>query len=172
NRLRNGGFESGLDHWTAVNCTAQHVTDGNVARGTGAVRLLDRTDPNAYLSQYRIWEPTWPVDTWVVVTAHVWVSSTWVGPAHEERGLYVARRTYPDLELSGHRWAPITEEPPRGQWEPLETGITMRGDQPYALEVRLYGLGGVVRWDEARVLVHESTSLDAGGNDQTEAARR
>lgn len=172
NRMRNGGFEAGLDHWTPVRCTAEVVSDGNVVRGDNAVRLHSRTDPNAYLSQTRVWDPEWPADTWVVATAWVYVSSTWQGPAHEHRGLWLVRRSHPSLALSGHRGVEITEDTPRGQWVKLTTGITMPSDQLYSLELRLYALAGVVRWDEARVLLHESTSLDASGNDMTEAVRR
>lgn len=186
NKLINGGFETGdLTGWGAVGITADVVDTGAVARGDYAAVLYGRSQDNAYITQTQVFQTDFPfgmrvhVSAWCHISAGDWAGETQVEITDQEHGtrlvrpgLMVIRRTYPGGEIERIAVAEITEETPRGRWVRLDTAYTVSPGQLGTIEVRLYGVNGTIRWDEARVSVPESTSGDPDGTDQAELVRR
>lgn len=170
NVFTNGGFEGGLSPWTAQNVTATHTTTGPVLRGNGVARLSGRTSPDAFIRQQTAFHTTFPPGDYFEVKAWCYIED-FGAPALDERGVMLMRLG-PGATVEDIAIAPITEDTPRGQWVPLTTGMLVPPNQTWTLEMRLYGVGGVIRWDEARSVRMESTSGDLAGNDRATLIRR
>lgn len=175
NKLDNGGFEGSIAPWAPVNVTAEHETTdpGLLLRGEGSVVLYAPTTDDAYITQTKVVETTWPYGQRLTVSAWCYISSfSWVGPSLQNRGLHIVRRTYPGGVVQAEATAEITAETPRDKWVRLEASYVVRPNELGTIEVRLYAVDGIVWWDEARMTEYESTSGDPAGNDQAELVRR
>ena len=149
-------------------------------RGNGSVRLHGRTEPNAYLTQTVPFESRWPygmgieVAAWVRITA--WSSETEI-EITDDRGTRTVRPGLVTVWRSGGaaeriEVAEITADTPRNRWVRLSMWHVVAPGAVGTLEVRLYGVDGVVAWDDVQAALPASTSGDPGGNDQAELVRR
>lgn len=163
----NEDFEAGLTNWAGVNTTATISTEWR-ALGTQSVKLVQTTDgQDGYLyRRYTTTTTTQPVFFAVKALCHI-KGSGWVGPAYEERGLYVEQQSTPGGAAVGEvKWEPINEHTPRDHHRPvrLETGITVPAGVTRTIEVRLYSPGGTVYWDATAMATEESVGSRVAGD--------
>lgn len=179
----NSDFEDGLTHWSATNTTPD-ISSTWRALGTQSVKLTGTHEGDGYLyRRYTTTTTTQPVFFAVKAMCHI-VGAGWVGPAFEERGLYMEQQSTPGgaaIDATADpptpyspKWEPINEDTPRDHPRPvrLETGIFIPAGVTRTIEVRLYAPGGTIYWDATALVVEESVgSLVTGEPAGTVAAR-
>lgn len=153
-----------LNHWTPVGVTAA-VSPTWRALGTQSAKLTQAAaGVDSYLRRRHTTDTTaQPVFFAAKALLHI-PAAGWVGPAFQERGLYLEAHQTPGGPLIpgvAPQWASITETTPRGHHRPvrLETGITVPQGYPNAeVEGRLYAPGhtGGMYWDATAIATEES----------------
>jgi hypothetical protein len=168
NYVANPDFESGTASWTGVNTTAAASTTWR-ALGSQSMRLVQASaDQDGYLYQrYTTTTTDAPVFFAVKALCHI-PDEDWIGPAFEERGLYLEQQSTPGGAAVGDPvWEPINEDTPRSYTKPvrLETGITIPAGVTRTIEVRLYSPGGTIYWDATSLSVEESVGSQVTGDE-------
>jgi hypothetical protein len=166
----NSDFEAGLTGWTAVGTTAA-VSSTWRAKGTQSVKLTQATaGTDTYLRRrYTITTTTQTV--FLKARALLFIdAASWVGPALDERGLYLECQDSPGGALTAGVdpvWEPITESTPRDSPIPtlMEKGLTVPAGGTFTVEVRLYSPGGVVHYDDTALQAEESTGSPVTGEE-------
>lgn len=168
--LLNPDFEDGTDEWTAVGCT--FTVDGDwKALGTQSAKLVESAaGEDSYIYQrFEVTTTTDPVFFAAKVLLRI-VGAGWLGPALEERGLYLELQETPGGPLVAGVapvWEVVNNAQPKDAFEPilLEKGITVpAGLTDAVVEVRLYSPGGTARYDHASTHTEESVGSDLDGN--------
>lgn len=162
-----GLFEGGtpLAGWAFVNCTPQ-ITTSLIREGEQAL-LLTATAAglDAYAERTFTVADTGGVGLYLQLAGeyHIDTSATWLGPAFEERGLYIeSANGIPDL----NEWEPITNSSSKGTWNEAETGLQLpAGLLNQLVKVRLYVGGGRTAWDLVRTKAEDSISSQPTGTD-------
>lgn len=147
-RLR---FEQGLTGWSVEQCYAEPQTD-IVRDGTQAVAIAnENADNDAYIETSFIYPDTGEDGHYFEVAAEYLIhpGMPWLGPAYEERGLYIhAPNAVPDA----HNWEPITNASPHGVWTRVKTGINLPPNLiDETVTIRCYSPGGGIIWDNGAV---------------------
>lgn len=180
NWVRNGSFDEGsLAEWEAIGVTANVVTEWGF--------LPDQSTYQANLYQAGAGEDTfirqridvpggvyWTLSAWF----HIRTDSEWVGPAFDNRGLFIERR-HPDTNaLEDVQFAQITDDTPRGVFQRLTCNMWSPPGRDSVFWVRLYATRctnasptpprppGSIIWDEVQLVAMESLSYphqDVGG---------
>lgn len=158
-------FEAGLTGWTAVGCAAA-ITTSLIREGTKAALLTSAAaGADNYLEWSFVVPTTGGVGVYLEVTAeyHIDTSTPWVGPALDERGLYVqSANAVPD----SNEWEPITNSSPKGTWTRVTTGIQLPPNLAnQVVTVRCYSPGGRIAWDNGTVKAEDSISAQPAGTD-------
>jgi len=158
--LANADFEAGLAGWTNVG-TSPSVDTSIVYRGTKSLKLVQATQGTDTYVYQRFTHTAGPVEPdWFFVAASVWqvatVATPYVGPAYQQRGLYVK------VSVGGSTvsevWTPLDNGAPRNVWTRIYAPIAIVPAGATALiEVRLYSPGGEVHWDCVTARLEEST---------------
>jgi hypothetical protein len=147
----NPNGDQGTAGWTAAGGVALSIDNGDFAKRPQCFTLVGGGG-DGYMGQLIAVQSN--VDQPVVFVISGWAKiDTWAGPALEERGLFVARASDP----ANPKWAPITEATKQGSWEFLRVEITVPANSSDVLDLRGYGIDGVIKWGRFRVSVYEST---------------
>lgn len=163
-------FEDGGGDWTAVGCT--FTVDGDwKALGTQSAKLVESASgEDSYIYQrVEVTTTTDPVFFPAKVLLRI-VGAGWLGPAFDERGLYLELQETPGGPLVAGVapvWDVLNNAQPKDAFEPilLEKGITVpAGLTDAVIELRLYSPGGTVRFDHASLHTEESVGSDLDGN--------
>lgn len=173
NLYRNGTFVDGLADWSVIGDITAEIGTAHWLRDGQAVRLSNNhPGENYYLRQSRAWRTNFPVGQ--LLTAVAWCRITeWGGPAHEERGLMLVYRDEHGQAIA-QGVARIDDATRRDDWVRLQTEVVTPPFIDGRLDIHLYAPGGRIYWDDARVVMMESTTSGnyPVGNDQAETARR
>lgn len=167
----NADFENLLHGWTAVGVTASTSTYWS-AKGNYSAWLVQATaGTDTYLR--RRWTTTTGSDpVFFALKALLHIPPTgWVGPALDQRGLYMEVQSSPGGPLvpgTTGVFEPITNSTERGADKPirLETGIFVPATITATVEVRLYAPGCTegVYWDATAMTTEESVGSDLNGD--------
>lgn len=161
NLLTNGDFEAGETGWTFSGVT-HAVETGIVLDGTKSEKLTGATaDHSTYAIQ--TWtHPAGGYPTGDFLTASVWVyvaSASYLGPALEDFGLVIRRRTASGAPLDA-QWetGKINDDTVRDTWIPLEVGVAnvVEGE---LVDVMLFPPHGVAYFDDVTLTYMESLSF-------------
>lgn len=168
NYALNSDFEQGLVGWTAVNCSATIDTSWHVT-GTQSARLASFAGADSYLGQLVniTAGPDQPLVVWGSGVYRIKPSDNWSGPPLYERGLYLARLVSGVVQGDDYVWEPITEDVKRdgSEVQVATPFVTIPAAQTQTIEMRAYCPGGAIGWDHLRILVEESVSTAADGDD-------
>lgn len=159
NLLTNGGFESGMTGWTAVDLTPV-VDPFRAVEGRKSIRLLgDASDHDNHITQ------TWthpagghPLGDLITVAAWVWVASEgYAGTALDNRGMVVTHKdsggtTLFDDLLKGRVW----DDTPKDQWYRLEEVEVPSVLPGHTITVDLYPPFGTAWYDLVTATAMES----------------
>lgn len=161
NQLSNGDFESGETDWLFSGVT-HAVETGVVLDGAKSEKLTGAAADHNTFAYQTYTHPAGGYPTGDFLTASVWVyvaSASYVGPALEEFGLVVRRRSGAGAPLDA-QWetGKINDDTVRDTWLPLEVGVAnvVEGD---LVDVLLFPPHGVAYFDDATLTYMESLSF-------------
>lgn len=168
NWLVNGSFDAGnLSGWAAVGVTANAVTNWGALPGTTYQANLYQagTGQDSFIQQ-RIVVPGgtyWTLSGWF----HIRTDSQWVGPAVDNRGLYIERRHPTTNAVEEVAFASIDENSQRGIFQRVTTNMWSPPGRDSVFWVRLYATRctaatgsppGSIVWDQIQLVAPESLS--------------
>lgn len=160
----NGTFDAGMANWTAVNTTAS-IDTTIVRQGTSALKLVQAaTGQDSYMSQ-TFTGISGPEGFGVYVAAEFYIEESatvaYLGSAFKERGIYVKASV--GATVYNEVWTPISNAVAANSWNRIyaPSFVTPQNLGAVTIEVRLYSLGGTIRWDMVTGRQSEST----GSND-------
>lgn len=191
NYVANGSFEDGLAGWSPETNTYNHYWDlpekapkpvativsNPHITGSRAVKLVQEAiaGQDSWLSQTFEWivDPNVnPDGDEFTFRAYCWLEDGWfLGPANEERGIFIARYSTTELDPDpkiqeanpGHpkllevSIQTLDEDTPTNTWNRLEATLTVPpSSEPEHVQVRLYAVQGTVVWDEAALTLNET----------------
>jgi len=164
----NTDFESGTTGWTASGGVTFTASSTWKALGTQSAKLVSASaGADAYITQSHTTTTT-TVPVFFAFKAMFHVAGTgWVGPALEERGLYLEVRNSGGVLVAGPVWEPLTNETPRDASKPyrLETGITVPAGLTNAVvHRRIYSPGGTIYVDATDIVTEESVGSAVTGD--------
>lgn len=156
----NTDFEAGTAGWTAVGCTFSASTEWR-ALGTQSAKLVCGTEgADAFITQsHTTTTPSWSPVFFAFKAAFHLKDDGWIGPALEERGLYLEVRDSGGGLVGEPVWEPLTNATPRDHHRPvrLETGISVPAGMTNAQVVRrIYSPGGTIYVDATDIAREES----------------
>ncbi|GAC1373691.1 MAG: hypothetical protein NVSMB4_00500 [Acidimicrobiales bacterium] len=172
NYLTNGNFDIGSppSSWTAVNCTLSSDTVIKRMGAQSAKLVTAAQGTDSYISQQ--FSVTAGAGLSVTVFAAAWFyitatsGTTYLGPALAERGLYMKRisagvdQTEPTTGVVGV-YTQITNSAPRNGWARIYSPPTVvPAGTTQTVEVRCYGTGGTINWDDSVAVIEESTGAN------------
>lgn len=168
NWLVNGSFDTGdLTGWTPIGVTANAVTAWGALPGTTYQANLYQAGAgeDTFIQQLVVVPggTYWTLAAWF----HIRTDSQWVGPAFDERGLFVERR-HPDTnEVEDVAHFAITEDTPRGIFHRATVNMWSPPSRDSHFWVRLYSTRctaatgsppGSIIWDAVQLVAPESLS--------------
>lgn len=159
---------SSLSAYTAVGATKSSSTT-IVRKGTRSMKLHSAAaglDQFAY-QQFAIDNSAGTEPVAVFVRSRFYATaSAWVGPALQERGLFVKRIESGVDQTEGVAgqvgvWTPITNAGPFSQWvRIIAPPVSVPAGHTQTIEVRWYSPGGDIYWDTSVACVAESTGAN------------
>lgn len=157
--------DASLADWTAVGATKSSSTT-IVRKGTRSMKLVSASeDLDQFAYQQFVFTPG-AIPTAIFVRARFYATaSAWIGPALQERGLFVKRieSAVDQEERTGHVgvWTPITNDGPFNQWVKIVAPpVVVPASTTQTIEVRCYSPGGDIYWDTAIATKEESEGAD------------
>lgn len=159
-----------IEDWEIENTTAEADTAGPTILGITSARL-EQSDAgqDAFIFQ-QVGRTAGGIGDVISVVAWFYIDpGAWVGPAYNNRGLFVERISAGNVVQQVANYA-IDENTPRGQWIraeiPLDQSLWMPPSAAETLEFRLYSPGGVIYWGASFMGLMESfSSAMPGGSD-------
>jgi hypothetical protein len=168
NFLTDPDFEnSSLTNWTATGATKTSETSIR-RKGTRSMKLVSASEGLDQFAYQTFSFTAGAIATQIFVRARFYATaSAWIGPALQERGLFVQRieSGTPQPEgASGQAgvWTPITNAGPFNQWVKIVAPpVSVPAGHTQTIEVRCYSPGGTIYWDTAIATKEESTGANS-----------
>jgi hypothetical protein len=165
NLLTNGDFESGASGWATANAVTVTSDTTQYQTGSKSIKLVSTAGANAYIGQTVAPQPNGE-GLLVILSGWHYIESFTGNINQSALGLYF------EGVKDGHRqglpnYYPIDSGTPRNKWiktPPIHLWVPP--NESWQFNIRVYGVGGTIYWDDLKFVVMYSTSTpgDSSGH--------